>query len=552
MNQDNVDLYTLRNYRKKTYFRQRTDNPIDEISLRIQDVLEEIKEKNKRYKPEVFTDFKCKLFNFEENRDDEFFLLKPQININIHVNNPIINNPSFVFKKNDVLLVNNKKEDNLFIPKLIDDKGSAITQITNKSIVIEEKPVIKSTSIFSANSFSNLVNDKPLISQQTTANTNAFSSIFKDNKDNSKLLESDKNNKFNIDIKDKTNNSVFRLNKNENIAPNQIIELVNLSIKDQISKDIQVAPNPIQIEQINNIIVQNPVIIPSKQFQNKLILMSQNYNMIKEQIEKIIKNPNYKENINRIIDKINLKFNQVSTDNDIRNLTTEIISILKDLERNNKDDFYIFSIDYVCKRLITKSEGYNNDSKKNIFRLSKIVSELDRQISMFGDYFFSIIAFRCPFIIPKIYNKKECKSEDEYSKKMGFAFAAQNAVEHWSDMESHSYLFFGFLQQANNSSNFSKYVEYFTENLFNEACIYPLAAVVNGFIDSYGTKFKERNCTNFNEFCVKITNYIKLLEGVKNNCKSADIKAKVNTSIHFIKKNIDCVKKNLPTSLFKD
>ena len=78
-----------------------------------------------------------------------------------------------------------------------------------------------------------------------------------------------------------------------------------------------------------------------------------------------------------------------------------------------------------------------------------------------------------------------------------------------------------------------------------------MAAVTNAFLDTFGSSFKQNYSILFEDFSKKISDYLKLLEGVKNNLKSSDIKSKVSTFIHFIKKNLDSIKKNQPTAMFK-
>ena len=78
-----------------------------------------------------------------------------------------------------------------------------------------------------------------------------------------------------------------------------------------------------------------------------------------------------------------------------------------------------------------------------------------------------------------------------------------------------------------------------------------MAAITNALIDSFGATFKENYSNLYNEFCKKITDYMKVMEAVKINFKSADIKSKVNMYTHFIKKNLNSIKKNFPTAIFK-
>jgi len=595
MEEEPINLFNSNQFRIKRKNNFRSDNPIEELSDRIHTVIEDIAIRNKRFKPVCLSTFNCDFFTVEESKNDRkivYNLINPSINVNIQMNNPtpVVNNNNLPLKnpKKSVEGLNENKVNHRTSSfpnntNLSSNQLQSSTTITNNNNGLlnrqkkEEEKRNEASGIFpqDSNFFGNQSTNN-LFSLQNNHGNNTILSIgslfgssansivsgVQRNQDNSfnitnKLKKEENENNRNKNLLGQINNLTNPpvINNTVNSLPSNVQIQINLPISNN---------NPLQIDNNNNNLQSERTIAnnintsgqapsnsnPSKAFQQKLVLMSDNYNKMKLEIEKISKNPNHLKGINNIIDKINLKFNQISTDDSIKEVVNESISILNELEKSNQDDLYIYTIDYICKRVITKAEGYSNDLKINIHRLSKIVAALDQNVAIFGDFFISILTFRCPLVIPKIYLMKECKSQEEYSKKMGFAYVNQNATEHLSDMESHAYLFFGFIQQEKNRK-YTKYIQFFIENLFTESCIYPMAAVVNGFLDSFGNTFKQNYESFFNGFLTKLPNWIKTMEETKNKCKSSDIKSKVNTHLHFIKKNLDLVKKNSPTTMFK-
>ena len=510
--ENSLKLTDFSKYRLKRFLSNK--DPVEMISDLLVGLNEQLMDNiNKRWKPEVIPNFNCDLIHFEDDikgKKTIVNLINPQININVSINKqPSFNNLNHNVSNNNVNVII-KEED---IKNKIGNSTNLFQNIENKSVNIGLTN--QNNSLLNN---SNIQQKKPEI-KELPLPKNDLAKPNQTNQLNSNILIPNKNNN-NEEIQNKINSSKYPVISSQNAG------------------------------NVSNIMNNVPGIIQEKSLQKKMIAMSENYVNIKSEVDKINKNQGHKKNINEITDNINIRFNQISTDESIQPLINEILSILQKLERANNDDLYIYTIDYICKRIITKTEGYNNDKKINIYRLSNLSAILDQSISIFGDFFVSILTYRCPFIIPKIYLKKDFKSEEEYSKKMGFAYATQTAVEHLSDMEAHAYLFFGFIQNDKNK-RYSKYVEHFTKSVFTEAPIYPMAAVTNAFLDTFGSSFKQNYSILFEDFSKKISDYLKLLEGVKNNLKSSDIKSKVSTCIHFIKKNLDSIKKNQPTAMFK-
>jgi len=589
MEEEPINLFNSNQFRIKRKNTIRSDNPVDELSDRIHTVIEDIALRNKRFKPVCVSTFNCDFFTVEESKKDRkiiYNLINPCINVNIQMNNPspIVNNnilaldnPKKSVEGLNHIKLNNKTSINSNNNILSSNQlQTSTTSTTNNSLFNlqkkEEEKQNEASQLFpkDSNFFGNQKTNSLFSLQNNDGNnagfpignlfgssTNNVISGVQRNQDSSLSIITKPKKEENEHDRNKNlisqHNILFNPLVNNNSAnppPSQVQIQINLPNNNPRQIDIN---NNSQSERSNNINTSGEAqsnLTPSKAFQQKLVLMSDNYNKIKLEIEKISKNQNYLKGINSIIDKINLKFNQISTDDSINEVVNESISILNQLERSNQDDLYIYTIDYICKRIITKAEGYFNDLKINIHRLSKIVAALDQNVTIFGDFFITILTFRCPLVIPKIYKMKECKSQEDYSKKMGFAFVEQNATDHLSDMESHAYLFFGFIQQEKNR-RYTKYIQFFIENLFTEECIYPMAAVVNGFLDSFGNTFKQNYESFYNGFVNQLPNWQKKMEETKNKCKSSDIKSKVNTHLHFIKKNLELIKKNTPTTMFK-
>ena len=207
----------------------------------------------------------------------------------------------------------------------------------------DKKPEIISTNILSLN------------------NTNSLINIPKNQEKRSEIKEPSKENNVAISIPNLVQIKNNQVNDNIKSISNeiQINQPQDLVIPSQnISKDI-----PINI-------ISNP--IPGNLFQSKLIAMSENYVKIKAEVEKIAKNPTYKARINDITYSIKIRLNQISTNDSLPLLISEILSIL-----SKNDDLYKNTIDYVCNRIITKAEGYNNDKNIDIFRLGMITVSIN-------------------------------------------------------------------------------------------------------------------------------------------------------------------------------
>jgi hypothetical protein len=556
-----VNLFDIKNYRIKRKLDQAIPNPLAELISNFKDTFEYYG--NKKFKNvNVDYEIKCDILKFEGLNNDKVVnvsLINPFINVNLHVNN---NNISILPNQNQSssksMLVGVVDKDK----KALMDEGNQISKEIESKLVLESK---KKQLVLSSNSVSDKnIKNFSIFGQNNKSENIEPNSLFGNNSSNLFGAQGSKNppnfSLFNnIPIKQDP--------KPEEKKKEEVKSILEPIPNIRINKDINIntnhiqlnPPRPNQIQQnqpINEPVVpiSENLVVPdlsnAKQFQNKIIKMSENYNKIKVEIDTIYRNESNKRGITMMKDAINQKLNQMSTDNEVPHLTNLAIDMLLSFEQSGKEDLYLYTVDYICKTLIIKSEGYRTEKKSLIYRLGKVVSVLDQKIPIFGDYFISILTFRCPFVIPKIFSRRECRDDEEYSKKMGFAYKEQNSTEHLGDMECHSYLFFSFLELDRNKK-YSKYVENFLQNLFTESCIYPMAGVVNGFIDAMGQSIRQNYQSLYDQFMIKIVDYIKLLETAKNGCKSSGIKSRVDTSIHFIKKNILTLKRNQPTEMFK-
>jgi hypothetical protein len=222
---------------------------------------------------------------------------------------------------------------------------------------------------------------------------------------------------------------------------------------------------------------------------------------------------------------------QFSSDADIDKTVLKIKNILKELI--TQYDYYIYTVDYLLKCLLIKSEKYLNEDKKNYVTFSKLVTQLSNDNVLIRNYFFHLIAYKCPYVIPKLFTDKDYQDEKTRRKRLGFSDTStenERLVDFLNNMECYSYLYFNFLLQ----NNLIELIKDYMSNLQTVTITHPIGSAFKVFLYILGPKIKEiEGMQKLTEIFTRMT---KTLEEIKNKTTQSDIKSVLSANIRLMKK----------------
>jgi len=294
--------------------------------------------------------------------------------------------------------------------------------------------------------------------------------------------------------------------KEKKPQPNNILQTLSNSNKSAneiytnppvyINIDIDIDPEPIIIKKPSppqEII--KPAVIEKKletihkfSIKDNLIKSSENYwAFLRPAIKNILGNPAYKKQTEKIMLEISPLINQISQDEDVPITVTKITKLLQEIKNAKNEDLYLFAMNYICSRLIDKSDKYRKESKKNFLNFASILTKLSSSNTLLADFFFSIITYKCPYIIPKTYHIADFPDKHTYFKRLGYSKDGEPVSDWINNMECYSYFYFAFLSQ---NENYLEIIKDYLNSLQVISIDYPIATSFKVFLNALGAIVK--------------------------------------------------------------
>jgi hypothetical protein len=248
---------------------------------------------------------------------------------------------------------------------------------------------------------------------------------------------------------------------------------------------------------------------------------------------KLSNDPANKSQKNKIMTEYaNPTIDQLATIQDLPEKVKTIKLLLKELFENKKFDLYDFTLNYICQKIISKSENYLKD-RKQLLLFSQFIYEISKGFRLIEDYYLMILAYKCPYVIPKVFTKKDYSDKDTLMKRLGYS-DPEEPVSTWiTNIECYCYLFFGYLSL--NSQKIEVISEY-VRSLEKLPVEFPLSTAFKAFLNSLGPIYKSKVDGGAITLKKLVGRYVKELEEMNKKTKSSDLKSIAADNIHFIKK----------------
>ena len=272
--------------------------------------------------------------------------------------------------------------------------------------------------------------------------------------------------------------------------------------------------------------------VSESKYKKQLVDSANHYwDNLRLKIKAISEDKSKKNVLDKIVTEINIVIQQFSSEADIDRSVPKIKSILKELI--SQYDLYIYCIDYLIKCLLIKSEKYLNEDKKNYVTFAKLITQLSKDNVLIRNYLLHMIAYKCPYIVPKIFSDKEYPDEKIRRKRLGFSDTStenERLIDFLNNMECYSYLYFNFLLQ----SNLTEIIKDYTNSLQTITITHPIGSVFKVFLYILGSKVKELE--GMQKLTDIFTRMTKTLEDIKNKTTQGDIKSVLSANIRLMKK----------------
>jgi hypothetical protein len=472
-------------------------------------------------------------FNYEQIRN-----IKNEVPDDINLFKFVKKEENIVKSENE----ENRQEDFQKLPfrepekKLIENKSQVNSQLVSNQIFGKTNTDSHSTTITSLDGQRNQdlsikhENKNPQIfknetkpSQHTDLQTNLHvNSLFSFNKNKYPNEKEPKNNLANQIIFDNKLLSKEELKSFQQVQP--ILKSSDSLIKDssiKISSSVQAT---------NNVISQEKT---SSKFRDKLLHAANLYWDKRDYRIKQSNDPVNKNQKNKIMTEyVNPTIDQLATAQDLADKVKIITQLLKELYENKKYDLYDFTLNYICQKIINKSENYLKD-RKQLLLFSQFIYEIQKKFRLIEDYYLMILAYKCPYVIPKIFSKIDYADKDTLMKRLGYSNPEETLSTWITNMECYSYLFFGYMTLH------SRHIEVISDYII---CLeklpvdYPLSTAFKVFLNTCAQIYKNRVEGGSSILKKLVGNYVKHLEEMSKKTKSSDLKSIAADNIHFIKK----------------
>jgi hypothetical protein len=276
-----------------------------------------------------------------------------------------------------------------------------------------------------------------------------------------------------------------------------------------------------------------PVEIKKKTFKDNLLEAANTYYEKRSLRISISNNPTNKKMRDKImIEIINPTIDQLVGEEVLQEKVKSIQNLLQELYEGRLFEMYDFTLNYLCQKILNKSENYLKD-RKLLSVLSKFVFQIKSKHKLLEDFFFMILAYKCPYIIPKVFTKKDFPEKEVYMKRLGYSDPDEPITTWINNIECYCYLFFGFLSL---DDKYISIVKEYLNSMENITVDYPISTAFKSFLNVMGAKVKAKLPDGINVLKKTVKRYIDDLEKLKSTTKSSELKSITSDNIHFIKK----------------
>lgn len=433
-------------------------------------------------------------------------------------------------------LFDNKQASTIFGKAKEDNKSKEI---------FPPKPEVSILSSISANL------NSELFSESFNNNQSSLVNLCKDTKTGfNKLFSSEPNLPKNVETQpvlpepkllQNIQNSVLPDSSNFITGPNLNVQKQN-EVKKEEPKEVQDTTKKQELISVDkNSIGLNPI-------KDKLTKSAQNYWSLRSKISEMSENSKNKVIIEKVMTEINLVINQLSTEEDVNKSAESINKVLAELTKLRNKDMYIFTLDYICKRLVFKSEKYKDEPKRNFLIFSKMMTLVSVNNSLVADFFIQILCYKCPYVIPAIYNSSHFKDPKELKKRLGFSSEDESVVDFMNNMECYSYLYFSFLSM---NKKYLPVIQEYLTCLETSSVEYPLSATLKAFLNSLGAYIKEKVTSGQDRTKAIVSKFVKAFEEIKNKKTTQNqVKSLITSNVHFCKTYMKNIMDNKPTEMY--
>jgi hypothetical protein len=249
-----------------------------------------------------------------------------------------------------------------------------------------------------------------------------------------------------------------------------------------------------------------------------------------------------------MIEIINPTLDQLVGEEVLNEKVRAIQNLLKELYEERLFEMYDFTLNYLCQKILNKSENYLKD-RKLLLVLSKFVYMIKLKHKILEDFFIMILAYKCPYIIPKVFTKKDFPDKEIYMKRLGYS-DPEEPISTWiNNMECYCYLFFGFLSL---DDKYSGIVKNYMTSMESITVDYPISTAFKVFLNTLGAKVKAKFPEGITTLKKTVKRYIDELESLKSKTKSSELKSITSDNIHFIKKYFQNINTGVATDYYSN
>jgi hypothetical protein len=282
----------------------------------------------------------------------------------------------------------------------------------------------------------------------------------------------------------------------------------------------------------------------SFKFKDQFLKASNNYyTNLRLRVKETAERKDYKSQVEKILLDVNTQISQLQQESGIQIVINCLKKIFAELKDAKKDDLYMLTLDFVYKRLLLKSAGYLREEKSTFVTFAKLIWNLSLHSKIAADSFFQIITYRCPYIIPKSYNKNDYPNPDELRRRQGFSDkpdAPESLESLLNNMECYALIYFNFLIL---DMKYFPIIEEFLLALEVTKIEYPMICIVKTFIYVCGKLLKEKG--QFGKLEAIGKKYQEEIEKMK--VKAGNMKSYLLAGSRLIKKYLFNIKNNKKT-----
>lgn len=349
--------------------------------------------------------------------------------------------------------------------------------------------------------------------------------------DEKKREELDRQEKLRIEREKKEKEERERKKKEE--------EILRKKKEDELRKKRESEKRERELRMQNNDILGNGGTI-----RERLINAANNFEKIKNEIQKIKENRALKEKNDKILLSINKVITNISLVQEINENVEKLNSFLNEIKRGNQKELYLYTCYVILNTIVKRISSISDVSEnyKNFYIFSRILILINSKTLTY--MFFQIISNFCPYIIPATNIIKNNKNKN----------IKESVKENNMKNLNLEYFYFTFLiLDINKNINIIEDYINNIERLKSNELDYLISNSFVSFINVFGN-YITKNKSNWMPRIQKIKSEIrKGLENEKNKIRHPEIKSIINQILLFsLDHNFELINKNENTDYIKE